>query len=112
MKKFLALYMAPLEAIDEMMKNAKPEDMQKSMDEWMRWTKRYPGAFVDMGAPAGKNKRVTEDGVADVRNEVCGYSVVQANSHEAAAKIFAECPHLEIPGGYVEVVACLDMPSA
>lgn len=111
MKKFLALYMAPTASLDEMMKNSKPEDMQKSMADWNAWAKRHDKDIVELGAPAGKNKRVTSDGVSNVRNEVCGYSVVQAATHEEAAALFKDNPHFSIPGGYIEVVECLDMPT-
>lgn len=110
MKKFLALYMAPTASLDEMMKSSTPEEMKKSMEDWNAWAKRHKKELADLGNPAGKNKRVTESGVADVRNEICGYSIVTAASHEAAADLFVDNPHFTIPGGYIEVLELLDMP--
>ena len=43
-------------------------------------------------------------GVADVRNEIMLYSVVEAQSHEAAAKLFENHPHLQIPHASIEVM--------
>ena len=41
-----------------------------------------------------------------------GYIVVQAESHEAAAKLFEGHPHFSIfPGDSVEVMECLPIPS-
>jgi hypothetical protein len=109
MKKFLALYMAPTATVDEMMKNSTPESRKKGMDEWMNWMKSHQASIVNGGAPAGKNKRVMGNEVKDVRNEVCGYTIVQAESHDTAAAIFKDMPHMN-KGGYVEVVELLPVP--
>src|SRR3989344_7714640 len=108
MKKYLVLYMAPIEVMDKMMKESSPEDMKKGMDEWMEWAKKHP-EIADIGAPLGKNKRVTKEGISDVRNDVGGYSFVEAESQEAAAKVFAGSPHFELPGAYIEVLECVKM---
>ena len=110
MKKFLALYMAPIASLDEMMKNSTPDGMKKGMDEWMGWMKSHEASIVDGGAPTGKNKRVMGDQVSDVRNEVCGYTIVQAESHDAAAEIFKNMPHMGMTGGYVEVLEIMPTP--
>jgi hypothetical protein len=39
-----------------------------------------------------------------------GYSIVQAESHEAAAALFANSPHLTMPGATVEVMEIMPMP--
>jgi hypothetical protein len=101
--------MAPNATIDAMMKNASPEDQKKGMDDWTAWMDAHKADLADMGAPTGKNKRVTKGGVSDTRNEVCGYTIVEADSHDAAAALFADCPHLEMDGAYVEVLECLEM---
>lgn len=109
MKKFLVLYLAPVGTFDEMMKNASPEEQKKGMDNWMAWGKKHEADIVDFGAPAGQNKRVTAGGVADARNEVGGYSIIRAESHEAAAAVMADSPHLQHPGTFIDVVALMEM---
>jgi hypothetical protein len=109
MKKFIALYMAPVAAMDEMRKNPNPEKDKKWMDSWNAWMEEHKASFVDVGAPAGANKRVMKDSVKDVRNEVTGYSVVQAESHDEAAKLFQGNPMLQMPGAYVEVMEWVPM---
>ena len=109
MQKFIALYMIPVASMDEMMKNSTPEQRQAGMDSWKQWAKMHEKDLVDLGVPLGKNKRVTASGVSDVRNEVCGYSLVQAESHDAAAKLFMDNPHLQMSGAYVEVLECRSM---
>ena len=103
MQKFFVLYMVPIAVIDQP-KFLSPEDKKKGMDDWTEWMKMNQAMFVDKGAPLGKTKRVMKDGVSDVRNEVTGYSVIQAESHEAASKMFDGCPHLQFPGAYIEVL--------
>ena len=109
MKKFIALYMVPIASIDEMMANTTPEQRKASMDGWMQWAQMHKSDLVELGTPVGKNKRVTTSGVSDVRNDVAGYSIVQAESHEDAAKVFADNPHLQMKGAYVEIMECMSM---
>jgi hypothetical protein len=110
MKKFFAVYMAPVSAIEQMMQNTTPDQRKKSMEEWMMWMKANAAMFVDQGAPLGKTKRVMDGGITDVKNDITGYSIVQAESHEAAAEIFKGSPHFQIPGAYVEVLEVVAMP--
>jgi hypothetical protein len=40
-----------------------------------------------------------------------GYTIVQAESHEAAAKLFENHPHFTLlPGNSIEIIECLDIP--
>ena len=40
-----------------------------------------------------------------------GYSVVQAESHDAATKIFGkDHPHLQMPGAWIEIIEIMPMP--
>jgi len=112
MKKYIALYMAPVGAFDEMIKNPDPKAMKETNESWNKWAKSHEKSFVDQGGPVGKNKRVTKEGIKDVRNEVTGYSFVQANSHEEAAKMFQDNPSFAYPGAYVEVIECTEMPGS
>lgn len=58
-------------------------------------------ASDEVGAPLGKTKRAAEQGISDTKNQMAGYVIVQAASHEAAAKLFANHPHFAIfPGAY------------
>ena len=70
------------------MKNSTPEQQKKGMDAWMKWMNANKTSIVDGGAPLGKTKRVDSNGSSNTKNEIGGYSVVQAESHDAATKIF------------------------
>ncbi len=109
MKKFLILYMMPIATIDEMMKNTSSEDRKKSMDEWVVWMNENKSLLAEIGAPTGKNKRVTLGGVSDTRNDVSGYSIIQAESQEEAANMLKGNPHLKMKGAYIEVMGCMPM---
>jgi hypothetical protein len=111
MKKFLVLYMADPAAMAEMMKNSTPEQQKQGMDAWMKWMGEHQSSMVDGGAPLGKTKRVDSKGTSDTKNELGGYSIVQAESADAAAKIFGkEHPHLRMPSGRIEIVEIMQMP--
>ena len=111
MKKFLVLYMAPAAAFAEMMKTATPEMQQKGMAAWMAWMNANKASLVDGGAPLGKTKRVDATGAKDARNDLGGYSIVQAESHDAAVKMFGkDHPHMMMPGGWIEVTEIMPVP--
>ncbi len=64
-----------------------------------------------MGGPLGKTRKITERGIADVSNALAAFTVVRAESHEAAAKLFEDHPHFTIfPGEAVEVMPILPIP--
>ena len=114
MKRFFALFQIPASVMDEWKKNTPPAEMkaasEKMMGEWQRWMKAHERALTDRGAPLGKTKRVTAKGIADVRNDLNWYSIVEAESHEAAAKIFLDNPHLQIPQAFIEIMEIPQTP--
>ncbi len=109
MKKFLAVYLGS----GEKMKNWKPDEatMKQGMEAWMKWTMDHKASIVDGGSPLGKTKKISKDGIEDIRNEMGAWTIVQAESYEEAAKMFENHPHFTIfPGDRVEVMECLPMP--
>ena len=80
---------------------------------WKAWAEKHQGAIVGMGGPLGKTKKVTARGIADVSNALGAFTVVRAESHEAAARLFENHPHFTIfPGESVEVMPVLPIPGA
>jgi hypothetical protein len=113
MKKFLAVYMGSPEALATWRANgtAMKEREKDGMDAWMKWATDNKSSIVDNGAPLGKTKRINADGISDIKNEMGAYTIVEADSHEAAAKLFLNHPHFMIfPGDRVEVMECLSVP--
>ena len=71
----------------------------------------HAASIVDQGTPLGKTKRASPEGIDDIKNVMVGYAIVQAESHEAAAKLFENHPHFTIfPGDSVEIMECLPIP--
>ena len=111
MRKFMVLYMASKAELEKMMKNSTPEQQQKGMEAWMKWMNENKSSLVDGGAPLGKTKRVDSNGASNTKNEIGGYSVLQAESHDAATKIFGkDHPHLQVPGAWIEIVEIMPLP--
>jgi hypothetical protein len=109
MKKFLVLYKAPTAAFEQMQK-ATPEQQKAGMDAWMAWSKKAAPSIVDMGAPLGKSLLVTKAGPAPAKNELGGFSILQAESKEALAEALKGHPHFMMPDGSIEVIEYLPMP--
>lgn len=109
MKKFLVLYKAPASAFEQM-QHATPEQQKAGMDAWMSWSKSAASAIVDMGAPLGKSVLVTKESVADSKNELGGFSILQGESKEAVAASLKNHPHFMMPGGTIEVIDYLPLP--
>jgi hypothetical protein len=65
------------------------------------------------GRAARQDQKISTDGISDIRNNLTGYVIVQADSHEAAARMFEGHPHFAIfPGDAVEIMECLPIPTA
>jgi hypothetical protein len=80
---------------------------------WKAWVEKNAGAIVEIGGPLGKTKSVSGDGIADVGNALAAFTIVRADSHEAAAKLFEGHPHFTIfPGEAVEIMPILPVPGA
>ena len=116
MKTFLAIYLGSAASPARASWDALDEETRKARDEagmaaWMQWGEENAGAIVDNGAPLGKTKRTDRAGVSDVTNEMTGYTLVRAESHEEAARLFLNHPHFTIfPGDGVDVMECLPLP--
>ncbi|MGA7181420.1 MAG: hypothetical protein WBX11_17795 [Thiobacillaceae bacterium] len=106
MKKFLVLYLIPAPVMDEWAKTD-PEKRkvaeEKMRAEWAEWMATHSKMFVSTDA-AGKTKQVTSTGVSDTRNDIMLYSIVEAESQEAAAKSFENHPHLQIPQSSIQIM--------
>jgi len=114
MKKFVAIYLGSAEGLVEWKatNDEKRKEREKAgMEGWMKWAKENEASIIDLGSPLGKTKRIDATGISDTKNEITAYTIVEAESHEAAAALFANHPHFMIfPGQSVEVMECLPIP--
>lgn len=114
MKTFLAIYTGSPESMEQWKSlDASTREAREKTGKaaWMEWATTHANDIVDLGNPLGKTKRMTSAGITDIRNAMAAYSVVKAESHEAAVKLFENHPHFAIfPGDGVEVMECLPIP--
>ncbi|RYC27366.1 hypothetical protein EUU22_01170 [Ciceribacter ferrooxidans] len=87
-----------------------PKAKQDAVDavgvpQWVAWEQRNAAFILDRGGMVGKTTRVTKDGVAEGVNPFCGYLIVEAESADAAARLFEDHPHFTVfPGDGVDIM--------
>ncbi|MBZ9701836.1 MULTISPECIES: hypothetical protein [unclassified Mesorhizobium] len=114
MPRFLAVYTMKPEDLARFRSLPKPE--QDAIDsvglqQWTDWEERNAASFPDRGGMVGRTTRVTKDGVADAVNPFCGYIVVEADTIDAAARLFESHPHFTVfPGDGVDIMPFVTDP--
>ncbi len=93
MKKYLVMYHAP-PSFNEKMAGMKPEEMMAEMGKWKTWMDDVGDAMVDMGTPLAGGQTVLKSGYKNSNREVSGYSMIQAESMDAAMELLKGHPHL------------------
>jgi hypothetical protein len=92
-------------------RNLTPEQMQLQMQRWHKWMNEglEKGWMVNVGDGLGKEGRVvnaqkvvTDGPFVEAKEIVGGFTIIQADTIDAAAEIAKSCPCLLI-GGRVEV---------
>ena len=111
MSTFLVLYNSPISAAD-LMEHSTPEEMKAGMDAWMAWSGKVGDALVDFGLPLGSSKRVEGGSTSPGSSQATGYSIVQAESLDAATKLLEDHPHRHQPDSSIDVFETLPMPGA
>ncbi len=115
---YLAVFLGSKSSVRRAAWDALPEGERRAKEQagmaaWKAWVEKHRAAILEMGGPLGKTKKVMERGTADVSNELAAFTVVRAESHEAAAKLFDKHPHFTIfPGDAVEIMPILPIPGA
>jgi len=115
MKNFRAIYLgtpAARAAWDALPETVKSERQAAGIKAWHAWVDRNKSRIIEMGGPLGKTKHVSKAGVADVKNNMTAFTVVTAETHDEAAKLFENHPHFTIfPGDSIEIMECLPIPA-
>ncbi len=86
-----------------------PEAGAELMARWKAWMGGLGDALVNPGNPVGMSKTVSSGGVSDDggSNPLSGFSIVNADSMDAALEMAKGCPHLE--HGTIEVAEVMEM---
>jgi len=90
---------------------AAPEKQKKIMAEWGAWYGKMGAAVADGGAPFGASKNITKGGVGEGPigdAPATGYTVITADSLEAATAQCKDHPHLK-HGGQVQIFQTIEM---
>jgi hypothetical protein len=115
---YLAVYLgsknsAQRVAWDALSENDRRAKEREGTAAWHAWVDKHQADIVSMGGPLGKTKKISQGGIADVGNNMGAFTIVRAESHEAAAKLFEKHPHFSIfPGEAVEIMPVLSIPGA
>lgn len=112
MQKFIVLYMVPAAGLEDWLKideSVRKEEEEKMKNAWDAWMTEHKEIHTGITAGAGKTKRVTASGVADVKNDVMLFSIIEAESHDAAVAAYVGHPHFGIPGGWIDVMPLNDL---
>lgn len=89
---------------------ASPEEGEKVMAAWMGWFGTLGAAVVDGGNPFGTSATIASDGTVGGAGvaALTGYSILSADSLEAATELAKGCPQLS-SGGTVDVYEAMDV---
>ena len=74
-----------------------PEEGARQRERFSEWLAGLGDAVVNPGTPLGKSKTVSSAGVADGAgaNAMMGFSILQAESMDAALEMARSCPFVE-----------------
>ena len=71
------------------------EEGAQVMKAWTDWFGAIGGALVDGGNPVSRSRTISAGGsVSDASSDVSGYSVIKAESLDAAVELAKGCPVL------------------
>jgi hypothetical protein len=81
-----------------------PEENAQAMQAWTAWFGQLGDTLVDGGNPTSQSRAISPDGsVMDATMAPSGYSVIKADTLDAAVKAAGSCPVLA--GGATVVVS-------
>jgi len=91
---------------------ASRDEQDAMLAEWESWYANMGDAIAEVGDPFGASMHITAAGstpaVGDGGMPASGYTVIDAESIEAAAAACADHPHLS-RGGSIHIFAAIDL---
>jgi len=90
MSKYLYLYRGPATPMQDLT----PEQHAEQMEAWGQWITRLGPSLTDAGAPFGARTALADDGSSPAPGELNGYSIVEADSLDAAKALANKHPFL------------------
>lgn len=109
MSRFVYLYRGPATPMEEFT----PEQGAQQLKAWTEWAAQVGPALVDFGSPFGEGTALSDDGSSAQPGEQNGYSIVEADSLDAAQALAKDHPFLaEGKGRFaIEIFELLPMPT-
>ncbi len=88
-----------------------PEEGKQHFSKYMDWLSSLGDAAVSPANPLRDTRTVNSDGTVSAggTTTMSGYTIIEAESMEAALSIAKACPFLDI-GGSLEVSELVEMP--
>ncbi len=90
MSKYLYLYRGPATPMEDMT----PDQAAEQGRAWGEWMGRVGSALADGGAPFGARTAVSDDGTNPAPSDQNGYTIVEADSLDAARQLTDGHPFL------------------
>jgi hypothetical protein len=92
-------------------KPASPEEGKQHMSKYMDWLSSLGDSAVSPANPLKNTSTVNSDGTvtAGGTSTMSGYTIVEADSMDAALSMAKTCPFLDV-GGSLEVSELMQMP--
>jgi hypothetical protein len=85
-----------------------PQEGRAAQMRWKAWVAGLGDAVINPGTPLGKGKVVSSSGVSEGgANLLTGFSIIMADSMDAALELAQRCPHLD--HGTIEVAEVMEM---
>ncbi len=88
-----------------------PEEGKKHFSKYMDWLKSLGDSAVSPANPFKDTRTVNPDGTVTTGSttSMSGFTIIKADSMEAALSVAKACPFLDI-GGTIEVSELMQMP--
>lgn len=87
------------------------EQAQEWRAQWTAWMEKAGPAFADPGAPFGPSTSLVDDGSRAGAASLTGYSIVEADSLDAAAALANGHPYLsEGKGNAIDIYELMPVP--
>ncbi len=94
MKKFIVFYNSNTSAMAKMAEST-PEEKTEGMNLWMAWKDSAGDKLVEFGSPLKPGQKLLAGQKEQAsRNEINGYSIIQAENLDEAKSLLKNHPHL------------------
>lgn len=108
MSKYMMVYRGEATPMEDMT----PEQGAEVLAKWNAWMDKVGPALADVGSPFGPSTSMVDDGTEGTAHSLTGYSIVEADSIDAAKGLADGHPYLsEGKGDYaIDIFELMSVP--